>query len=235
MALNLKHPQILHAIDELARLTGQSKSESVASAIEARLVSLLDDNEAATTTVGTPQDRLSALIGDSATRFARGFGSSQPRAIRRPHRRVVRRRRPPSMIVDTSAVITILRGEPRAGQLAEALLGAGGAQISAANYVEAGAVVDRIGDPVLSRRLYEFLSRLHMELAPAAGAQLRAARAAYADFGKGNGNPAVLDFGDCLTYGLAKATGQPLVDVGHDFVQTDLHSARKDESARMGQ
>lgn len=129
------------------------------------------------------------------------------------------------MIVDTSAVIALLRGEPTAEHLAEAVLAAGGAQISAASYVEAAAVVDRIGDPVLSRRLDEILALLRIELAPFDAAQASAARAAYADFGRGNGHPAGLNFGDCLTYGLAKTTGQPLLYVGDDFAHTDLHPA----------
>lgn len=129
------------------------------------------------------------------------------------------------MIVETSAIVAILRGEPQAERLAEAVLAAGGAQISAASYVEAAAVVDRVGDPVLSRRLDQLLDLLGIELVPFDAAQAAAARAAYADFGKGSGHPAGLNFGDCLTYGLAKATGQPLLWVGRDFGQTDLASA----------
>jgi ribonuclease VapC len=132
------------------------------------------------------------------------------------------------MIVDTSAVIAILRGEPQAEQLAEAVLAAGGASMSAASYVEAAAVVDRVGDPVLSRRLDELLDVLRIELAPFDAVQAGAARAAYADFGKGSGHPAGLNFGDCLAYGLAKATGAPLLYVGDDFAHTDLHSALRD-------
>ncbi len=129
------------------------------------------------------------------------------------------------MIVDTSAVIAILRGEPSAEQLAEAILAAGGARISAASYVEVAAVVDRIGDPVLSRRLDELLAVLGVGLAPFDAAQAMAARAAYADFRKGSGHPAGLNFGDCLSYGLAKAAGEPLLYVGDDFTQTDLAAA----------
>lgn len=134
------------------------------------------------------------------------------------------------MIVDTSAVIAILRGEPQAERLVEAVLAAGGGLISAASYVEAAAVVDRLGDPVLSRRLDELLQVLRIELAPFDAAQAMVARAAYADFGKGSGHSAGLNLGDCLTYGLAKATGRVLLYVGDDFAQTDLRSALGDES-----
>ncbi len=77
MALNLKNPRTLHAIDELARLTGESKSEAVASAIEARLAELLAADAAAHAAgQGAPLDRLRALIADTAPRFARaGLGA----------------------------------------------------------------------------------------------------------------------------------------------------------------
>jgi hypothetical protein len=77
MALNLKNPRTLHAIDELARLTGESKSEAVASAIEARLAALLAADEAAhAADRGSPRDRLRALMADAAPRFARaGLGA----------------------------------------------------------------------------------------------------------------------------------------------------------------
>ena len=129
------------------------------------------------------------------------------------------------MIVDTSAVIAILRGEPQSERLVAAIQSTGGALISAASYVEAAAVIDRVGDPVLSRRLDELLELLRVELAPFDAGQAAAARAAYADFGKGSGHAAGLNFGDCLAYGLAKATGQPLLFVGDDFAQTDLRPA----------
>jgi ribonuclease VapC len=129
------------------------------------------------------------------------------------------------MIVDTSAIIAILRGEPEGEGFASTILAAGGAQISAASYVEVGAVVDRVGDPVLSRRLDELLELLHIDLVPFDAAQARASRAAYLDFGKGSNHPAGLNFGDCLTYGLAKTSGLPLLFVGNDFSVTDLQSA----------
>ena len=66
---------------------------------------------------------------------------------------------------------------------------------------------------------------LHIELAPFDAVQAGAARAAYVDFGTGSGHPAGLNFGDCLAYGLAKVTGQPLLYVGDNFTQTDLRSA----------
>jgi len=75
MALNLKNPRTLRAIDELAGLTGESKSEAVASAIEAKLASLLSSSSASSAADGTSEDRLREVIADSSQRFARaGLG-----------------------------------------------------------------------------------------------------------------------------------------------------------------
>jgi hypothetical protein len=76
MAFNLKNPKTLAAIDELARLTGQSKAEAVASAVEARLEALLDeqrrDGEA---TLEERFERIMALSRDTAARLrAAGAG-----------------------------------------------------------------------------------------------------------------------------------------------------------------
>ena len=51
--------------------------------------------------------------------------------------------------------------------------------------------------------------------------QLRAAQAAYLRFGKGR-HPAGLNFGDCMSYALAQASGEPLLFKGNDFSQTDI-------------
>ena len=53
----------------------------------------------------------------------------------------------------------------------------------------------------------------------------RVAREAYARYGKKSGSSARLNFGDCMTYALAKITGEPLLFKGDDFTHTDLTSA----------
>lgn len=129
------------------------------------------------------------------------------------------------MIVDSSAFIAILRGEPSARALVDAIRTARAPRMSAASYVEASIVIDRIGDPVLSRRLDEVLQELRITLAPFDAGQAALARSAHDDFGRGSGHPARLNFGDCMTYALAKSTGEPLLFVGDDFAATDLHPA----------
>ncbi len=129
------------------------------------------------------------------------------------------------MVLDTSAIITVLRDEPEAPQLARTMASAATLRISAASYVEAGAVIDGSRDPVASRRLDELLDVLGVVLEPVTEDQARAARAAYRDFGRGSGHPANLNYGDAFAYALAKAVDEPLLFKGDDFGHTDVDVA----------
>jgi ribonuclease VapC len=126
------------------------------------------------------------------------------------------------MIIDTSVVIAILRDEPEAPSFARAIEAATDRRVSAANFVEAAAVIDGSRDPVASRRLDDLFREARLVIEPVTVAQARIAREAYRDFGRGSGHPAKLNFGDCFAYALAKATGQPLLFKGHDFGHTDI-------------
>jgi ribonuclease VapC len=126
------------------------------------------------------------------------------------------------VIVDTSALIAILRDEPEAPAMAQAIEEATERQISAANWLEAAAVIDGSKDPVASRQFDQLVEVAMIMVTPVTERQARIARAAYRDFGKGSVHPAGLNFGDCFAYALAKATGEPLLFKGHDFVRTDV-------------
>jgi ribonuclease VapC len=126
------------------------------------------------------------------------------------------------VIVDTSALIAILRDEPEALDMAHAIEEATERQISAANWLEAAAVIDGSRDPVASRQFDQLVDVARIVVAPVTERQARIARAAYRDFGKGGGHPAGLNFGDCFAYALAKDTGEPLLFKGRDFVHTDV-------------
>ena len=125
------------------------------------------------------------------------------------------------MIIETSALMAIVFREP--GH--EALL----SQIQAATLVaagtptltEAGIVLEaRLGDraPALLERL---LDELAVEEVSFGSVHWREAVDAYRRFGKGR-HPAALNFGDCMTYAVARHTGEPLLCVGDDFTRTDL-------------
>lgn len=129
------------------------------------------------------------------------------------------------MIIDTSALIAILRAEPEAATFAEAIEATIGRSISAANFLETAVVIDGSRDPVASRRFDELLTEAEVGVTPVTERQARTARAAYADFGKGSGHPAGLNFGDCFAYALAKDRGEPLLFKGDDFIHTDVSPA----------
>ena len=129
------------------------------------------------------------------------------------------------MIIDTSAIVAILRQEPEARRFAEAIEAAPVRRISATTYVEIGAVIDGARDPVASRLVDELLAKAGIIIEPVTAAQARIAREAYRDFGKGSGHAAGLNFGDCFAYALAKATGEPLLFKGDDFSRTDVAAA----------
>ena len=129
------------------------------------------------------------------------------------------------MIVDTSALIAILRDELEAPGCAKAIEAASRRRISAANFVEAAIVIDASRDPVASRRFEDLVREAQLVVEPVTEAQARIAREAYRDFGKGSGHPARLNFGDCFAYALARATGEPLLFKGNDFAHTDIAPA----------
>jgi ribonuclease VapC len=128
------------------------------------------------------------------------------------------------MIVDTSAIVAILRDEPDAESFANAIAGAKFRRVSAMNYVEAAAVIDGSRDPIASRRFDDFFREASFSIEAVTVEQAKIAREAYKDFGKGSGHPAQLNFGDCFAYALAKAMSEPILFKGQDFKRTDLNS-----------
>jgi ribonuclease VapC len=129
------------------------------------------------------------------------------------------------MILDTSALIAILRNEQEASSFVAAIADSPLRRISAANFVEAAAVIDGSRNPVLSRRFDDFLQEAQIQIEPVTEAQARLAREAYRDFGRGSGHSAKLNFGDCFAYALARDTREPLLFKGDDFSHTDVFRA----------
>lgn len=129
------------------------------------------------------------------------------------------------MIVDSSAIIAILLGEPERGPFLDAIRAQPRPAISAVSYTEAGVVLDGRRNAVLSRQFDVLLGELGFTVVDVTARQARAARAAYRDFGKGSGHPAQLNFGDCFSYALATARDEPLLFTGDDFGHTDVRRA----------
>jgi ribonuclease VapC len=131
------------------------------------------------------------------------------------------------VIIDTSALIAILRDEPEAAACARAIEAGSRRLVSAANFLEAAIVIDGSRDPVASRRFDDLLREAQLVIEPVTESQARIAREAYRDFGRGSGHPARLNFGDCFAYALARLTGEPLLFKGTDFANTDITPALK--------
>ena len=128
------------------------------------------------------------------------------------------------MIIDTSALVAILRAEPEAEICAHAIESAAERRVSAVNFVEAAVVIDGSRDPIASRRFDNLLREARVRIEPVTEIQAQLARDAYRDFGKGSGHSAKLNLGDCFAYALANTTGEPLLFIGADFGHTDIMS-----------
>lgn len=132
------------------------------------------------------------------------------------------------MIVDTSALIALLKNESTAAAVLSAFETHPNASISAATLVEASVVADGTRDPVRSARFSALIEALGLDIVPFDGAQAEIARRAYREYGRGSGHPARLNLGDCYAYALATVRREPLLYVGDDFGHTDLASVLTD-------
>ena len=131
------------------------------------------------------------------------------------------------MIVDSSVLVAILKGELETQLFHRALHLASTNRLSAGNFVETATVIDAYRDAVLSRDLDDLLIAFRIVIEPVTESQARIAREAYRDFGKGSGHKAKLNWGDCFAYALARETGEPLLYKGNDFLHTGITSAMK--------
>ena len=110
------------------------------------------------------------------------------------------------MIVDSSALLAIILEEPEADATTAAIAGTSVRRISAGNWLETTIVVDGRRSPVASARFEQLIARLGIEVVR-------------------SNHPARLNFGDCMSYTLAQAHGEPLLFKGNDFSRTDITPA----------
>ena len=128
------------------------------------------------------------------------------------------------MVVDTSALIAILFGEPEALYFTRSIADASRRLISAFNALETGIVVEARKGEAGGRELDLLIHRAQIEIVAMNDDQTELARGAWRRYGKGN-YPAGLNIGDCCAYALAKYSGEPLLFKGNDFRQTDIQAA----------
>lgn len=125
------------------------------------------------------------------------------------------------MVIDTSALMAILLGEPEAEAFARALAGNAKVLLSAFSALEATIIIESKKGAAGGRELDLLLHRAHIEIIPFTPEQQEIALSAWRRFGKGR-HPAGLNIGDCCSYALARLTNEPLLFKGDDFLQTDI-------------
>jgi ribonuclease VapC len=129
------------------------------------------------------------------------------------------------IVVDASALIAILDEERDATRYAEAIAEADPPLVSAATVVEAGIVMFNRHGAGGSRKLNALIQEAGFQVESVTAQHAQLALQAYASYGKGQKNAASLNYGDCFSYALAKATCLPLLFKGLDFSKTDIRSA----------
>lgn len=125
------------------------------------------------------------------------------------------------IVVDTSALIAIVKDEPSALACIEAIDKADRVLISAGTLAEVLVVAGRKD---VWTTMSDFMSRLDLDVIPVDAEMARSVGSVYSVWGKGI-HPAGLNFGDCFAYALALRHECPLLYVGNDFSQTDIASA----------
>ena len=129
------------------------------------------------------------------------------------------------MIVDSSALVAVIKREPDWAALSARMRVADSLRMSTASYLETAIVLDGRRDAVMSAQLDEVIEDTGIVIEPVTETQAKIAPQAFRDFGKGSGHPAKLNFGDCFSYALARDKREPILYKGDDFCHTDLNSA----------
>jgi ribonuclease VapC len=125
------------------------------------------------------------------------------------------------LILDSSAIVAILLREPDHESLLEHLAGAETTAVGASTLTECGIVLSARLGPQGKTLLARFVQESALTVIPFTAEHHSAALDAYLRYGKGR-HAAALNFGDCMTYAIAKLAGAPLLCLGGDFTQTDL-------------
>lgn len=128
------------------------------------------------------------------------------------------------MILDSSAIVAILKRETGYEDLARKLLEPGSKGVSASSLIEVSMVMTTEARRPVRSLVDAFLRQFELTVIPFSEAHWRAAVEAFLQYGKGR-HPAALNFGDCLSYATAKLADLPLLYTGEDFAKTDIRAA----------
>lgn len=125
------------------------------------------------------------------------------------------------MVIDTSALMAVLRLEPERSAFLEAIEASESRIMSTVTFVEASIVAEGSRGAEGLREMDLFLTTAGIDLVAVDSEQAQAARRAFTRFGKGR-HRAGLNYGDCFSYALAMVVGEPLLFKGDDFGHTDV-------------
>jgi ribonuclease VapC len=128
------------------------------------------------------------------------------------------------MIIDSSALMSVINSEPDADRLLSTMAGSP-CRMSVGTWLEVAIVADS-RSTTHGERLDKMVGALEIERVPVSERHAEVARVAYRRYGKGSGSSARLNFGDCFAYALSVTTGEPLLYVGNDFAATDVAAVR---------
>jgi ribonuclease VapC len=126
-----------------------------------------------------------------------------------------------AIVIDSSALLTLLLGEPESEAMTDAILVSARRQMSTFSFLESSAVALFRKGMAGQLRVAALCGELGLEIVPFDIRQAQIACLAWNRFGKGR-HPAALNVGDCCSYALARVTSLPLLCKGNDFVKTDL-------------
>ena len=125
------------------------------------------------------------------------------------------------MVIDTSAIIAWLKQEPERERIVTALEANKVCRLSAVSLLETHIVVRAREHHTMLGKLQRFLEEIDALVMPFDERQSQISDISFKRYGKWQGHPAQLNFGDCAVYALAKSLDEPLLFVGNDFLQTD--------------
>ncbi|HRD77628.1 MAG TPA: type II toxin-antitoxin system VapC family toxin [Hyphomicrobiaceae bacterium] len=125
-------------------------------------------------------------------------------------------------VVDTSAIIAILEGEPERDAFARRTSEASYAIMSAVSMLEASIVMSGRRGRAGVQALDEWFVGARIIIRPFDRSMAESAVAAYERFGKSSGSETRLNFGDCCSHAFASLERAPLLFKGADFAATDI-------------
>ena len=128
------------------------------------------------------------------------------------------------MVVDSSALVSILLEEPKHEQLFDKAVDSEITLVGAPLALETVMVVSGRSSADARYQLAGLLRTIGAQIVPFTEEHYEAALSAFLRYGKGR-HPAALNFGDCMSYAFARISGLPLLYTGNDFSKTDVQAA----------